>query len=187
MAAIVTATTRFYGAHPLHLLTLTACFALVGYVVAVIGPETLWNTQVWWQSILIWFLGAIIAHDLALFPLYALADRSLSAGLRAMRGKVSRKPPRVLPLNYIRVPVLGCGLMFLLFFPGIVRQGQATYLAATGQSQEPFLGRWLLLSGLMFGLSATLYATRVGASLKRELARANPTIDCATEREERST
>ncbi len=50
----------------------------------MIGPKALWNPDVWWQSILVWVLGAIIAHDLLLFPLYALADRSLSAGLRAV-------------------------------------------------------------------------------------------------------
>ncbi|WP_245552482.1 MULTISPECIES: hypothetical protein [Nocardia] len=186
MAAIMSVVRRYYGARPLHLLALTTCFAFVGYVVAVIGPKTLWNTQVWWQSILVWFLGAIIAHDLLLFPLYSLADRSLRAGLRAVRGRTPAPSPKVPPLNYIRVPTMGCGLLFLLFFPGIVRQGQATYLAATGQNQQPFLDRWLLLTALMFGLSAVVYAARVSILAKHEPTQPKSTSESSTESRERS-
>ncbi|TSD99574.1 hypothetical protein FOS14_11660 [Skermania sp. ID1734] len=137
---------RFYGAHVLHLLVLLACFAVFGYVVATIQPVTLWNSQKWWQSIAVWFAAAIIAHDLVLFPLYALADRVLAAVA----------PTRA--LNYLRVPTLGSGLLLLVYLPGIIRQGGDTYLAATGQTQEPFLGRWLLISAAMFVLSALVYA-----------------------------
>ena len=66
-----TALARFravYGSHPLHLLTLVAGFALFGYVLATIKPTTLWNPNTWWQSIIVWFAAAIIAHDLVLFP-----------------------------------------------------------------------------------------------------------------------
>ena len=66
-----TALDRFravYGSHPLHLLTLIAGFALFGYVLATIKPATLWNPNTWWQSIVVWFAAAIIAHDLVLFP-----------------------------------------------------------------------------------------------------------------------
>ena len=79
---------RIYGSHPLHLLTLVAGFALVGYVVATIKPAALWNPHTWWQSIIVWFAAAIIAHDLVLFPVYALADRLLLATGAA------RRPPR---------------------------------------------------------------------------------------------
>jgi len=47
-----------------------------------------------------------------------------------------------------------------LFLPGIIRQGQKTYLAATGQTQEPFLVRWLLLTALFFATSAITYGIR---------------------------
>src|SRR5437016_5889086 len=66
---------KFYGSHPLHLLTMAAGFALAGYVMVTFGPATLWNSDAWWQSIAIWLAVAIVVHDLALFPLYALADR----------------------------------------------------------------------------------------------------------------
>ena len=157
MRAAVERFRAVYGSHPLHLLTLIAGFALFGYVVATIRPVTLWNPNAWWQSMLVWFAAAIIAHDLVLFPLYALADRILVA--------VSRIRPRstasVSPLNYVRVPALSAALTLFVFLPGIIQQGARTYAAATGQTQEPFLGRWLLLTAAMFAVSAVLYAVRL--------------------------
>jgi hypothetical protein len=165
MRALIIRFTAFYGSNPLHLLATIASFALTGYVVLVMGAPALWNREVWWQSILVWFLAAVIGHDLVLFPLYALADRSLTAALAAMRGRrVVSPPPRVSPLNYLRVPAIGTGLSFLLFFPGIIQQGKFTYLAATGQTQQPFLGRWLLLVAALWGLSALAYAARLAVA-----------------------
>jgi hypothetical protein len=159
---------RAYGAHPLHLLTLLASFALVGYAISLLGVHSLWNDKVWWQSIIVWFIGAIVLHDLVLFPFYALADHSLGAGWRAVAGRTPREAPVVSPRNYLRVPVLASGLLLLLFFPGIIRQGSASYLRATGLTQEPFLGRWLLLTGVFFGASAVAYAiATVGARRRR--------------------
>lgn len=146
---------RLYGSGPLHLLTVVAGFALVAYVVATAGLTALWNPQVWWQSILVWFIAAIVAHDLLLFPIYAVLDRLLSRS-------VDRFPSRRVPLiNHVRVPALGAGLALLIFLPGIIRQGAPTYSAATGQTQDPFLGRWLLLTAVMFGTSAAIYAVRL--------------------------
>jgi hypothetical protein len=160
--------TALYGAHPLHLLGTLTALALAGYVVIVLGPHALWNSKVWWQSIAVWFLAAIVGHDLILFPLYALADRSLTKGLAAVRNPRNRRTPTVPPVNYVRVPTLAAGLSLLLFFPGIIRQGQATYIAATGQTQEPFLARWLLLVGAVYGFSALAYATRVATAGRRQ-------------------
>jgi hypothetical protein len=153
---------RFYGAHPLHLLTLLASFALVGYVISLLGTKHLWSSRVWWQSILVWFFGAIVFHDLVLFPFYALADRSLAAGWRAVTGRLPDRTPLVSPINYVRIPVMASGLLFLVFFPGIIRQGQAAYHRATGLTQAPFLDRWLIITAALFGFSAAAYAVRVG-------------------------
>lgn len=142
-----------YGANPLQLLSLLACFALAGYALLqfVTDPSL--------PLIAIWFLAAVIAHDLVLFPLYALADRSTAAALSAIRPR-HRSGSVVPPLNYLRLPTLAAGLLFLVFFPGIVQQGSATYLAATGQTQAPFLTRWLLITAVLFGGSALVYAWR---------------------------
>ena len=159
---------RVYGAHPLHLLTLTAGFALFGYVLATIGPSALWNTEVWWKSIAVWFAASVIAHDLVLFPIYTLADRILLA----TQGKSRARRPRVPVLNHVRVPALASGLLLLVFLPGIIKQGAPTYLAATGQTQDPFLGRWLLLTAALFAASAVGYAVRL--ALARRAVSAPP-------------
>jgi TM2 domain-containing membrane protein YozV len=150
----------YYGAHPLHLITLLASFALVGYVISVMGTHQLWNSKVWWQSIVVWFFAAIVLHDLVLFPFYALTNRSLTAGWEAVRGRLPTPGPRVSPVNYVRLPAMASGLLFLMFFPGIIRQGKGAYLRATGLTQAPFLDRWLLITAVLFGSSAVAYAAR---------------------------
>jgi hypothetical protein len=159
----------FYGSHPLHLLTMVVGFALLGYVLTVFTPATLWNTRVWWQSIAVWFAAAIIAHDLLLFPLYALADRILT--IPDDRHRRRRREPRVSPLNYVRIPALGSALTLLVFLPGIIKQGAPTYFFATGQTQELFLGRWMLLTGAMFAISAVAYAVRLALAGRGSNAR----------------
>ena len=159
MRHALTAVRKFYGANPLHLLALIGCFALAGYAAA----QTLANPQ--WPVMLAWFAAAVIGHDLVVFPLYALADRSFSGALRAVRPRGSAAPPLVPAVNHIRVPALGTGLLFLVFFPGIIQQGRQTYQAATGRTQEPYLGRWLLLVAAMFAISAVIYAVRLGRAL----------------------
>jgi hypothetical protein len=166
MAAFLARLRRFYGSHPLHLLTMAAGLALAGYAVFTFNPATLWNPHAWWQSIAVWLGAAIIVHDLALFPLYALADRLLGIASRR-RQRRPRGQLRVLARNYLRIPALGSGLTLLMFWPGIVKQGSATYVAATGHTQQPFLGRWLLLTAAMFTASALLYAIRLMLAHRR--------------------
>ncbi|MCA2244258.1 hypothetical protein JF781_17980 [Mycobacterium sp. WUMAC-067] len=155
---------RLYGSHPLHLLTMIAGFALLGYAVATVKPVTLWNPGVWWQSIIVWFAAAIVAHDLVLFPVYACLDRLLPR-------RPARPGPDLPVLNYLRVPALGAGLTLLVFLPGIIEQGAETYRAATGQTQGAFLGRWLLLTAAMFAVSAGIYAIRTAMVWRRTRAR----------------
>jgi hypothetical protein len=133
-----------YGAPPTHLLVLVGCLALAGYAASfLLGDPAL-------LRVLTWFVGAAVAHDLVLFPLYAMGDRVL--------GRLPRLP---VPLvNHVRVPLLGAGLTFLVFLPGIIRHGEATHLAATGLDQQPYLGRWLALVAAMVALSALVYLIR---------------------------
>lgn len=154
-----------YGSHPLHLLVLIAGFALFGAVIATVGLKALWNPNAWYQSIAVWFAAAVILHDLVLFPVYALVDRAL-VGVTRTRSE-PESGPRVPVLNYVRVPALAAALTLLVFLPGIIQQGTPDYLAATGQNQEPFLGRWLLLTAAVFGISAILYAVQLVRSRHR--------------------
>ncbi|MGH3626479.1 MAG: hypothetical protein ACRDRL_03415 [Sciscionella sp.] len=147
---------KLYGSHPIHFLLLLACFALAGYTVAVLGPGALWNRTVWWHSIVVWFVAAILVHDIVAFPLYALADRVLGGLMRS--SSLSRTA--VPPLNYLRLPALAAHLLLVLFLPGIIEQGTATYHAATGQTQSPYLARWLLITAALFVISALAYALR---------------------------
>jgi len=176
MRRIIAYTKRHYGGHPLHLVTLLACFAFVGYVISVMGPKQLWNSRVWWQSILVWFLGAIALNDLLLFPFYALADRSLHAGWKVITGRLPDRRPLVPVVNYLRVPALASGLLFAMFLPGIIKQGSASYFRATGQTQAPFLDRWLLITAVLFGASAVAYAGR-SARVGRRQRRAGETSE----------
>ena len=161
MAARLTRFRGFYGANPLHLLTLVAAFALAAH--AALNAITDGS----WRVVLAWFLGAVVGHDLVLFPLYAVADRSLGAALRAVRPRAATTELLVSPVNYLRVPALGCGLLFLMFFPGIIQQGRLSYLAATGLTQQPYLGRWLLLTAALFTASALAYAIRLAVATGR--------------------
>lgn len=156
MSALTTRFKTFYGSHPLHLLTMLAGFAMLGYTVITFKPATLWNPDTWWQSIAVWFAAAVVLHDLVIFPLYALADAVLSRVDRH-----PRKQPNVPIRNYIRIPTLGACLTLLMFLPGIIEQGAPAYQAATGQTQQPFLGRWLLLTAGLFTGSAVTYAAQL--------------------------
>ncbi|WP_134739485.1 hypothetical protein [Nocardioides sp. 503] len=146
---------RAYGASGWHLALMLGSLVVVAYVVATVGLDALWDPDVWWQSIAVWFVGAVVLHDLVLFPLYALADRLLT------RGRTTAPDPARVPLvNHVRVPSLVAALTFLLFFPGILRRGGDTYVNATGLDQDPFLLRWLLLVLAAYFVSAAVYAVR---------------------------
>ena len=138
---------EFYGANPLHLLALLGCFAVTGYAVLQLlpGPNTL--------RIVVWFVGAALVHDLILFPLYALADRSLTGAARsrrAARGSV----------NWVRVPALLSGLLLLLFWPVVFQHSEPAYRRASGLDQDPYLERYLLVVAALFLGSAVLFAGR---------------------------
>ncbi|WBB68062.1 hypothetical protein [Micromonospora sp. WMMD812] len=138
-----------YGAGPRHLLVLLLCFVVTGWVALRLAGEATAGRM------LLWFVGAVIAHDLVLFPIYATVDRALRGAVGAVRG-----PARLALLNHIRVPALAAGLLFLVFLPGILGWGGDTYRAATGQERMPYLVRWLAVTAVLFLASAVLGAIR---------------------------
>jgi len=167
---LVTRARRLYGAHPLQLLLIVCSFVVVGYALWLLGFSALWNPDTWWQSIAVWFVGAALAHDLLLFPLYAAADRILVVASSSRKPRASEQPgPPV--INFVRVPLLAVGLISLLFFPGVIRQGAGSYNRATGQTQDPFLLRWVILCSviLLVGLGAYLVARAAGRRSSRRL------------------
>ena len=142
---------RWYGAGPLHLLTLAGCFALAGFAAAELLP----NNAV---GIPVWFAAAVIGHDLVLMPLYTLADKSVLAVLRHRPAKL----PAVQWINYLRVPAALSALLLLIWFPLIFRL-PANFPATTTLSLDPYLWHWLGVTGALFLLSAAALALRMGA------------------------
>ena len=160
---------HWYGANPLHLLALLAAFALAGYAVrAVIAAGQ-------FRGFAIWFAVAIIGHDLLLFPLYSLADLSVQrllpwgagrrrASRQAVTGSGTASTPGAVPgppvINYVRIPVAFSLLLLLVFFPLILGLSEPEYHRASGLTTQPYLWRWLAVTGVLFAGSAALYALR---------------------------
>jgi len=140
---------RWYGAGPLHLLALLACFGLAGYAAArLVSSRPL--------AVVVWFAGAAISHDLVLVPLYSLADRSALAALRHRAPQL----PAASWINYVRVPAALSGLLLLVWFPLILRL-RSPYHASTTLSADPYLWHWLAVTGTLFLLSAVAFALRL--------------------------
>jgi hypothetical protein len=152
---------RQYGASPLHLLTLMASFAVSG--AAIDGWLHLPTSQV--VTIIIWFLAVAIGHDLVLLPLYSLVDRiAFGAGRRRVASPAVGSPPGS---AYVRVPLLLSAILLIAFFPEILRLGNASFESASGHSQDPYLARWLLASGILLALSAFAYALSLARHRRR--------------------
>lgn len=133
-----------YGAGPGHLAVLLLAVAVAGYAASIVAGDPLWP----WMAV--WFVAAVVGHDGVLSPLAAAVDAVL------------RRLPHARPttVNFFRVPALGAALTFLMFLPGIIRQGEPVVRGQTGLDQGPFLGRWLLLVAAMAAVSALVYGLR---------------------------
>ena len=141
---------RLYGASPWHLAAMVGCFALAGYAVSRIGDSPVL------VRIALWFVGAAIAWDLVLGPAYALADRALLVPLRRAA------PLGVRLVNHVRVPALLSSLLLLVWWPLVRQRSEGVYAVKTGLDQDPYLGRWLAVTAVLFGVSALLWLVRVG-------------------------
>lgn len=144
----------FYGHHPLHLLVILGLAALVGYVVSRVYDDP----SGWW--LLVWFAGALLGHDLVLFPLYALLDRVLQVG-RRLRLRPGHRVPVV---NHVRVPLLGAGVLGLIFLPTITRHGEPAFTATSTRTMAGYFQVWLVITAVLCGISAVLYLVRVVAA-----------------------
>lgn len=144
-----------YGAGLWHLFALFACFGVAAYALTrVIAAGIL-------LGFLLWFLGAVILHDLVVLPLYSAADRCL----QRLPAVGDRRPgPSV---AYLRVPAGLSGLLLLIWFPLILRASEYNYRKATALSTDPYLGRWLLVTLALFAGSALVYGVRRAAGGRR--------------------
>jgi hypothetical protein len=142
---------RWYGAGPLHLLTMIGCAALAGYAAVELLPNN-------WFGIPLWFVGAVIGHDLLLMPLYTLADRPVTAVFRHRPARLSAGS-----VNYVRVPAALSGLLLLIWFPLIFRL-PSRFQFTTTLSLDPYLWHWLAVTGALFLLSAVALALRLRPS-----------------------
>lgn len=157
---------RLYGSNPLHLLITIACFAIAGYAANKLaaGGDV--------KGILIWLVGAVVGHDLILFPLYALADRSIMTAFR-------RRPP-ALPavpwINYLRVPVVFSAILLLIWFPLIFRLPTQFQADHTTLPTSVYLGRWLAVTAALFLLSALAFAVRLAVGGGRRVQDRAPSL-----------
>ncbi len=146
-----------YGSSPAHLLLGLATIAVSAWAVVQAfgqGPPL---------ALTKWFVGSILAHDLVLLPLYSLLLIGLLrvVGGRGAHDCAGPSPRRLLVLNHLRVPAALSLLMLLLFFPFILELAEGGYRGVSGLSTDPYLPRWLILSGALFLLSGLILAVRL--------------------------
>ncbi len=108
---------------------------------------------------LLWFGGAIIAHDLLAFPIYSAFG--VFAGRAAGASGPARSPSRTAALNHVRVPVLLSAFAFVAWFPLILGLSDEKYVEKTGLTEGVYLGRWLLLTAVLMIVSGMIYAIRL--------------------------
>jgi hypothetical protein len=140
-----------YGAAPVHLVAVLVSFAVVAYALSralhlTANPD----------RILLWLGGSIVAHDLVLFPLYALLG-VIAAGM-LLRKEGSRL--RIAALNHLRFAALSSGLLLLVWYPLVAGPADRGFMRTTGLSKDVYLGRWLVLSAALFAGSAIVLALR---------------------------
>ena len=147
-----------YGAGPLHLAGALACFVVVAYAIST--ELSLTGRP---ERVLLWLGGAIAAHDFVLFPLYALIG-VVATGILVPASHRTRLG--IAALNHLRLPALLSGLLLLVWFPLIAGPAERTFMRATGLSKDVYLDRWLVLTAVLFGLSAIVFALRVSGLRK---------------------
>lgn len=138
-----------YGRGPIHLLGVIFCYSLATYAAVKLFD----NVSLW---IALAFPAGIFLHDFVLFPIYSGIDRALKRVQRRQRreGKIS-----VGWVNHVRVPVIVSFVLFLAYFPIILRLPEDRELY-TSLSPDPYLYRWLIVTAVFIAGSAFSYMLR---------------------------
>ncbi len=142
----MTAFRKRYGDGPLHLISVAAALAIAGYALTRIAasPEPI--------GFAVWFGGAIVAHDLIAFPVYT--------GLNLLAGRASPVSLGPGAINYVRVPAILSAFAFVAWFPLILGLADKHYVLDEGHDPPSYLGRWLLLTAVLFAGAGVAYAIR---------------------------
>ena len=109
-------------------------------------------------------------------PLYSLllvGSCAWSAG--APLATEGPSPRRLLVLTHLIVPAALSLLMLLLFFPLVLGLAEGGYRGVSGLSTDPYLPRWLILSGALFVLSGAILAVRLARAPRPERSSEPPT------------
>ena len=148
---------KVYGESPLHLLGQLVAFGIAAYaftqIIDVASTDNL--------SLAIWFLGGALLHDLLFVPIYLVLDLIARLGLQdhALR--------RVRAINHIRFPVAISGVMFFMFFPLILGKNEGIFERTAGEPNPDYFQRWLLITVVVFAVSALAYAVRLRREARR--------------------
>ena len=133
---------RRYGAGPRHLMAvlITLTFAAYGWVRIF---QATGNAAI---TIVVWFVLAIVAHDLAFLPAYTV--------LRGLAGRLlgARRA------TYVAVPAAIAVLLLVAWLPLVL--GVGLYRFVTTLSIDAYLLRWVLIAAGLLALSAVVYAVR---------------------------
>jgi len=142
---------RIYGKSPLHLLGQLAAFAITIYairqIIAVSSTDRV--------NLFVWFVAGVVLHDAVFIPVYLGLDRI------AGRAHHARPPRNVRVINHVRFPLVICGAMLLMLFPLILGKSEGAFTRASNEALPDYLGRWLLICAVVFGVSALAYAVRL--------------------------
>ena len=133
---------RRYGSSPLHLLVHVALFAAFAWIALQVADAREA------ANIALWFVAALVLHDLVLLPAYSALDR------------VARRGTPRHAVNHVRIPLALSGLLLLLFFPAICGRNESSFARVAGVEPSGYLERWLLATAVLFAASAVLYAVR---------------------------
>jgi len=146
---------RVYGTSPLHLLGQLVAFAIAAYAFTQVTKVGSTDTK----SLLIWFIGGALLHDLVFLPIYVVLDFIARHGIRDHHPQ-----RRVRAINYIRFPVAISGLLLVTAFPLIIGRSESNYVRLTGEQPPDWFAHWLLATAVVFGVSALAYAVRLRRS-----------------------
>jgi hypothetical protein len=134
--------TRAYGASPLHLAAHVAAFALAGWALLQLVDVRRAD------NVALWFVLALVLHDLVLLPAYSAIDRLAARRLTGAS------------INYVRVPAGFSLLLFAIWFPTLLGRNDASFGRVAGVTREDALTHWLLVSAALFAASALVWLVR---------------------------